>query len=254
MSLGEITLGDGPNLTLVHGWGFGAQAWKPVIHALAENFTVHAVDLPGYGASPALPVSGIEALADALAETLPPRAMLCGWSLGALVCLACAARHPRKVARMVLAGATASFIARDGWTEALPAAQLADFQAQLAVDPIALLRRFGVLIHQGDVRAREAARWLRPPTELPATPQVLREGLEELASADLRAVAERITQPVLLVHGAVDPLMPQAAARRLADLLIDARIEVFEGSAHAPFASDPARFVAAVNRFAGVGE
>ena len=254
MSLAEIVIGDGPNLTLVHGWGLGAAAWKPVLHALAENFTVHVVDLPGYGATPEMDAPGIDRLADALADNLPPRAMLCGWSLGALVCLACAARHTRKVGRMVLVGATASFLAREGWPDALPPERLDDFSTQLDADPALLLRRFGALLNQGDANARETARAMRLPEELPATPAALRDGLGLLGSADLREATMRVVQPTLLIHGSVDPLMPLAAARRLAGMLVDCEVDVFEGSAHAPFASDPARFVATVNRFAGVGE
>lgn len=253
MSLAEITLGDGPNLTLVHGWGLGSAAWKPVVHGLADNFTVHVVDLPGYGATPEMDASGIEALADALADNLPPRAMLCGWSLGALVCLACAARHTRKVGRMVLVGATASFIAREGWPDALAPAQLDDFMSQLDVDPGLLLRRFSALLNRGDIHAREAARAMRLADDLPATAKALRGGLDLLGSTDLREATMRVVQPTLLVHGDVDPLMPVSAARRLAGMLVECEVDVFEGSAHAPFASDPARFVAAVNRFAGVG-
>lgn len=254
MSLAEISLGDGPNLTLVHGWGLGAGAWKRVVHGLSDNFTVHVVDLPGYGASPPLAPASLETLADALAANLPPRAMLCGWSLGAMVCLVCAARHPRKVARMVLVGATASFVARTGWPEALPREQLDGFLERLEQDPEALLRHFSALINHGDVHARDAARALRVQGDLPAPAATLRDGLETLGAADLRDAITRIAQPVLLLHGSKDPLMPLSAAQRLADLLIDARVDVFEGSAHAPFASDPARFVAAVNRFAGVAE
>ena len=252
MNLAEYSVGDGPNLTLVHGWGFGAAAWQPVAHLLADFFTVHVVDLPGYGATPPVLENSLESLADALAETLPPRAMLCGWSLGALVCMACAARHPRKVARMVLASATACFVRREGWPEALPRARLDQFIEQLETDPEALIKHFSTLMNHGDMHARALARASRQRGEIPAAAATLRAGLELLGEADLRRLAPEIMQPTLLVHGSVDPLMPSAAAQRLARLLHEGSVDIFEGSAHAPFASDPVRFVDAVSRFAGV--
>jgi pimeloyl-[acyl-carrier protein] methyl ester esterase len=76
--------------------------------------------------------------------------------------------------------------------------------------------------------------------------------LELLAQTDLRRLLDAVHQPVLLIHGAADPLMPLAAAERLLLALPDARLDVFGGCAHAPFASEPTRFVDTVRRFAGV--
>lgn len=244
--------GDGPNLTLVPGWGLGSEALARLALELGAHFTVNRVDLPGYGDSPPLEAGGIEALADALAATLPPRAMLCGWSLGAMVCLACAARHPRLVARMVLVGATASFVAREGWAEAMPPAQFEEFRAALQADSAQQIKRFSTLIHQGAAQAREAQRFMRAADAAAASDAALLASLDLLAQSDLRHVIEDVRQPVLLVHGDVDPLMPLAAAERLMMQLPDARLEVYGGSAHAPFATDPARFVASVARFAGL--
>ena len=252
MSLAEYSVGDGPNLTLVHGWGFGAPAWQPVVPLLADFFTVHVVDLPGYGETPSASGNTLESLADALAASLPPRAMLCGWSLGAMVCMACAARHPRKVARMVLASGTASFVQREGWPEALPRAQLDQFIEQLEENPQALIKHFSTLMNHGDIHARELARAARLREEIPADTATLRAGLELLGTADLRRLATEVLQPTLLIHGSADLVIPGGAAQRLARLLYEGSVDIFEGSAHAPFASDPARFVDAVTRFAGV--
>ncbi|HEY6896179.1 MAG TPA: alpha/beta fold hydrolase [Rhodocyclaceae bacterium] len=254
MTLAVHSQGEGPGLTLVHGWGLGSGAWALPAHLLAKHFTVHVADLPGYGVSAPQPEASLEDLADALAATLPPRAMLCGWSLGAQICLLCAQRHPRSVARLVLVGATASFLSRPAWDAALPVEQLGDFINRLEADPAALLKHFASLIHHGDARGRDALRALRGclAEGLPADAATLRAGLGLLGSNDLRPALAEIKQPALLIHGDADPLMPLAAAQRLAGLLADAQLDVFEGSAHAPFASDPVRFVEAVCRFAGI--
>lgn len=248
------SLGNGPQITLIHGWGLGSAAWAPVEAALAEHFTLNIVDLPGYGASPPQPEASIDDIADQLAELLPPRSMLLGWSLGAMVALACAARHPRKVARLVLVGANASFIQREGWAEALAPAELDAFINQLQASPEALLKRFAALIHAGDSNARTNQRAMKAclANGLPADAASLASGLALLGAADLRGHAFAADQPVLLLHGAADPLMPLAGAERLARQLSSATLDVFDGAAHAPFASDVGRFVAAVCAFAGV--
>lgn len=252
MTLAIHTNGDGPNLTLVHGWGLGSGALHNLAQALGEHFTVNRVDLPGYGDSPLVESQTLDIVADMLAATLPPRAMLCGWSLGAMVCLACAARHPRLVARLVLVGATASFAVREGWLEAMSEAQLDEFRAALKADSARQLKRFASLIHQGAIQPREAQRYLGASATLAAGDVALAASLELLAQSDLRPLLDAVRQPVLLVHGDADPLMPLAAAERLMMFLPDARLDVFGGSAHAPFATDPARFVDGVRRFAGM--
>ena len=48
-------VGRGEPLVLLHGIGHHRQAWDPVVDILATEREVIAVDLPGFGASPALP-------------------------------------------------------------------------------------------------------------------------------------------------------------------------------------------------------
>ncbi len=43
--------GDGPPLVLAHGWPWSSLSWHRVIPDLAERFTVHWYDMPGYGRS-----------------------------------------------------------------------------------------------------------------------------------------------------------------------------------------------------------
>lgn len=47
--------GAGAPLVLLHGLGSSRHAWDPVIPALAEQFEVLAIDLPGFGDSEPLP-------------------------------------------------------------------------------------------------------------------------------------------------------------------------------------------------------
>lgn len=43
--------GDGPPLIVAHGWPWSSYSWHRVIPGLAEHFTVHWYDMPGYGQS-----------------------------------------------------------------------------------------------------------------------------------------------------------------------------------------------------------
>jgi pimeloyl-[acyl-carrier protein] methyl ester esterase len=77
----------------------------------------------------------------------------------------------------------------------------------------------------------------------------LATGLSWLRDVDLRPLAPRVTAPTLLLHGAVDPLMPLAAAQALAQLIPGSRLHPFAGRAHAPFLSEPESFRATLAAF-----
>lgn len=254
MKLHVRTLGSSsnPDLVLIHGWGIGSGIWQPILDGLAAHFRVHCVDLPGYGGSRDCYAGSIQEIADAVVAALPDDAMqlsVCGWSLGAHVALAAYARHTARIARLVLVASTPSFVKRVGWPHGVEPAMLDAFSLGLTINPSGLLRKFSALISQGDADARALTRLIAEVAAHPPPTKVLENGLGLLRDLDLRPLLPKIQKPVLLVHGDNDPLMPLAGARWACDQLPDARLEVFEQTAHAPFLSNPERFIAALADF-----
>ena len=235
-----------PACFLIHGWGMNRHVWPQGIAALDNT---RLIDLPGYGQSsqtPQIPDSAqnFTDSARALADSLPAGSILCGWSLGALLAMQAALFSPRRVAGLILIGATPCFVQRDGWSESQPASLLEEFAAAVAADSPAAIKRFVALFNQGDTKARaigrEIARNVLPM--LPPTATLL-AGLDWLREADLRERVREIACPVLLIHGEHDPLMPLAAARWLGEHLPRARLKVFPEAAHTPFLNDPEAFI-----------
>lgn len=72
---------------LIHGLGNSAESWFDVGPVLADRgYHVYAVDLPGHGDSPKLPLYSVEALVDAVLGAVPGEPELAiGHSLGGLV-------------------------------------------------------------------------------------------------------------------------------------------------------------------------
>ena len=236
-----------PPLLFLHGWGLSGEVWRDAAARLAGV----AVDLPGYGATPAVTPYRAETLADALAERIDGAVDLVGWSMGGMVALALAARHPDKVARLVLVGATPTFVATADWPHGMAPEVLAEFARSLATDYRATLSRFLSLQARGGDAAREVIgrlrEHLRAQTE--PSPTTLAAGLELLRAVDLRDRVGRVTCPTLLVHGAHDTLCPAAAAVWLAERLPRARLALHERAAHAPFLSHPDWFAATLGDF-----
>jgi pimeloyl-ACP methyl ester carboxylesterase len=102
--------GAGPPLVLIHGLGGAAANWTELAPLLARRHRLLIPDLPGHGASSALPaVSGLEPFADRVAllaerERMTPAPVI-GHSLGGMIVLRLALRHPQHVAALVLAAA-----------------------------------------------------------------------------------------------------------------------------------------------------
>ena len=236
-------IGNGPDLALIHGWGLGSAAWEPILNTLTQRCRVHLIDLPGYAGQPASNADFTQT-AQALIDSLPDGATLCGWSLGGMLALQAALLAPQKIARLILVGSTPSFMQRDDWLTAQAPDLLDTFSNAIAQNAATTLQRFIALLNQGDAQARPISRALASRTlggELPDTTTLTR-GLGWLRNIDLRAQVPSIAQPTLLIHGERDPLMPLAAAHWLRESLPQARLATFANAAHAPFLTDPERF------------
>jgi len=75
--LNYVRKGRGEPLVLIHGIGSHWQMWSPVLDRLAAERDVLAVDLPGFGRSPALDVEPtVAALADAVSDLAASQGMV----------------------------------------------------------------------------------------------------------------------------------------------------------------------------------
>ncbi len=102
-----------PAVVFVHGAGLDRTVW-----ALQTRYFAHrgngvlAIDLPGHGKSEGPPLASVPAMGDWLAALIEAagleQATLVGHSMGSLVALECAARHPDRVRALALVGAAAA--------------------------------------------------------------------------------------------------------------------------------------------------
>jgi pimeloyl-ACP methyl ester carboxylesterase len=246
--LHHLRRGVGPPLVLVHGLGSRATSWSTVLSQLARERTVHAVDLPGHGSSPALhrPPT-VAALADALEAWLDQHhlrtADLVGSSLGARIVLELARRG---VGRHVVALDPGGF-----WSSG----ELVFFRATLRPS-VALLRGIRPLL-PALCRSAVARTALLP--QLSARPwaldgAVVQHELESLVDtpsfdATYTALVEGPTQQglpsgsaagrIVVAWGRRDRLTLPAQARRAAARFPDAELVWVERSGHFPHLDRP---------------
>jgi pimeloyl-[acyl-carrier protein] methyl ester esterase len=234
-----------PNLTLLHGWGLNGAVWNGVRDALSARFNLHIIDLPGHGNSHGAPVTSMDAFAEAVANAMPARGHLMGWSLGGHTALAIAARHPLRVDRLITVCCTPRFIQSADWPQGKKAEVLASFASRLGANYNATIRNFIALQALSQPEMRDVIRALYEAVEAHGAPSTagLAAALDILKVSDLRASVPSITQPALVIQGDHDALTSVATAQWLADALPNSTYCLIEHAAHAPFLSHRALFL-----------
>jgi pimeloyl-ACP methyl ester carboxylesterase len=113
-----LTMGQGPDLLLLHGLGATKASFFETAAALSRSYRVHALDLPGFGSSskPATAAydarffaANVTGVMDALGIE---RAHLVGNSLGGRVAIEVGLREPDRVAGLALLCPAVAFVKR----------------------------------------------------------------------------------------------------------------------------------------------
>lgn len=231
----SVHAGAGPAVTLLHGLSGSHRWWLNTIPALATTFSVHVPELVGFGAS-RRPVRqpDMEEMAELLRRWLDAmglqRTHLVGHSMGGQVSIHLAVRDPQRIRRLVLVSAA-------GIPHTLGVRELRRFVTEVSA-PRAWIRprRFAGTIVLDAVRAG-------PRALVAATRNILRD--------DVRPLLPRITQPTLLLWGALDPLTPVDQGRLMASRIPDSRLVVFPTAAHIPMVECPDDLNAELHAFLG---
>ena len=250
LKLSVSTSGSGPDLVLLHGWGFDSRIWKQVSAELASGFQIHLVDMPGYRSNPFGEPYTLGQIAARLAEEMPQSVCVCAWSLGGQIALQWAHDAPKQVERLVLVATTPRFIASADWDYGMEETVFDSFSLALAQDHSNALQRFISLVAQGDTNAKRIVAEIRQQLHA-RSPELasLQTGLAMLADTDLRETVRAIKQSCLLIHGDCDTITSLGAARWLAASLPNANLHSVAGAGHAPFLSQPASFVKTVSDY-----
>ncbi|MEO5974986.1 MAG: alpha/beta fold hydrolase [Ilumatobacteraceae bacterium] len=95
-----------PNrVAFVHGFTQTRNSWSPVLDRLPDNLLYITIDAPGHGES-SLETGDLQQTATEVVDTVGS-AVLCGYSMGARMCLLTALQYPSIIKGMVLISGTA---------------------------------------------------------------------------------------------------------------------------------------------------
>lgn len=235
------------HLVLLHGWGLNAEVWHCISEELASHFTLHLVDLPGFGRSRGFGAMSLDEMARQVLDAAPQNAIWLGWSLGGLVASQIALSQPERVKALVTVASSPCFSAQEAWPGIKPDV-LASFQQQLSEDFQRTVERFLALQTMGTETARQDARTLKQTVLSLPMPEVevLNGGLEILKTVDLREPLAALAIPHLRIYGYLDGLVPRKVVPLLDALWPESESQVIAKAAHAPFISHPAEFCSAL--------
>jgi 3-oxoadipate enol-lactonase / 4-carboxymuconolactone decarboxylase len=233
-------LPQAPWLVLLGSLGTTIAVWDRQIPALLPWFRVLRTEHPGHGGAgvPAGPGT-VEALGQRLLDTLDrlevDRAHVAGLSLGGLVGIWLAANHPGRVDRLVLACSAGRFNGAEGYRQRAALVR-AEGVSQLA--PASLSRWFTEPFASRcpDVAAAYAAMLAG------VTPEGYAYCCEAIADADLSGELARIEGRVLVVGGALDPVIPPDLAATTMSAIPGATLCVLAGGAHLVNVEQPDAF------------
>jgi pimeloyl-ACP methyl ester carboxylesterase len=240
----HLRRGTGSPIVLLHGLGSRWQVWNPVLGALTERHEVIAVDLPGFGATPADGGPGtVPHLADRVAAFLAAldvrRPAVGGSSLGGGIALELGRRG---VARSVTAFSPVGFFGDGGarWCRTVVTAARAGGAALGPALPRLLATRAGRLVlcglFCGHPAALPAGDCLADARALIAAPGFT-AARRAIGGWRLTTAPEHI--PVTIAWGTRDLVLPYRQAARARALLPHARHVRLAGCGHLPFADDP---------------
>ncbi len=219
--------GAGTPVVLVHGLGARGEDWAALIAPLAtKGFHVYVPDLLGYGRSPRPDVDYSIALqektvANFMQAVHVPRADVGGWSMGGWVAMKLAIEHPEMVNRLMIYDSAGLYFP-------------ATFEAELftPVDVAGLNHLMAMLtpkpIRMPEFAAKAALRKLQRNAWVIDRSMASMTNGRDLLDFQLY----RISQPMLIVWGAQDELIPLSVGEKIHHDVPQSVLNVVDGCGH----------------------
>lgn len=232
-----------PCVVFVHGAQHDHSVWALQSRYFAHHgYSVLAVDLPGHNRSSGAPLPSIEALADWIADLLTAAgvtqpSLLVGHSMGSLIALETAHRHPQRVAKIALIGTAFPMKVSDTLLQAAlnqteQAISMVNEWSHSSIASKPSNPGPGAWLHGGNQRLME---------------RVLRNNPAKVFHTDFtacnayangQAAAQSLHCPALFVMGKKDVMTPLKSGSALAQVMHKARSVVLD-CGHAIMAEKP---------------
>jgi pimeloyl-ACP methyl ester carboxylesterase len=220
-------MGTGKPLVLIHGLGGNSLDWAPVMKTYAKaGYHVYAPDLLGFGKSEkpdvAYSISQQEQLVNAFMESQGiQQADVIGWSMGGWIALKFTLDHPEKVRRLVVNDSAGLVFEAGFGPEVFVPRTVREVETLFSL----LEPKAGPMpgfVARDLIRRTQKNGWV---VQRAVSSMLTRK---DLLDGKLGA----IKQPVLIVWGADDNLIPVSSGYDMAKAMPQSDLEIFQGCGH----------------------
>lgn len=231
------------NVILLHGWGASIESFRPVINNLATNYTVYAIDFPGFGKSQRPPetyhvVDYSKLVLQFIKELNLENVVLVGHSFGGRVIIKLIGElgyKPKKVILVDSAGIK-------------PKRKLKYY---IKVYTFKIIKKVASLI-LGKEKAEKLANKYRGKvgsTDYKNADDVMKEVFKNVVEEDLTHYLSSIEAPTLLVWGEEDRETPLEDGKKMESLIKNAGLVTFKGAGHFSYLNNINQFLVIINNF-----
>lgn len=245
---------NAPYAFLVHGWASSSYTWKPILPPLSRRYRCVAIDLPGFGRSPAPSrpptITGYADLVARLIEHFSPNqpVLLLGHSMGGQIGATLTLRYPLLVERMVLLNPALSgrlstrvnlLIGPHVLAERFPPLEwLLQLLAKTPLDYTDFLLKPSNFAERAQVSEEDYQR-IRADARRPGQGRMRGACFQAMRQGDLRGRLSAIEPPTLVIWGAEDNIVPLRDAGAVAAEWPAADLRIIPNAGHWPQFEQP---------------
>jgi pimeloyl-ACP methyl ester carboxylesterase len=258
-SLGSKTT---PPIIFIHGFGASIEHWRNNLPVIAQNHTVYALDLLGFGASRKADVDYSAALwteqvHDFWQTFIGVPVILVGNSIGSLVCLNTTAVYPEMVEGLVMLSLPDVSVREDmlpplvspivtGIENLFASPLLIKNLLKLVRRPSIIRKWAGIAYPNKTAITDELVEILSSPAYDDGSEQTLfrlSRSVRKAAFAEsVRDLLPQVAVPILLIWGLEDKMIPPNQARAIAELNSNLKLIELEHAGHCPHDEYPEQF------------
>ncbi len=223
-----IVQGHGSPILLLHGVGLRAEAWAAQVGTLSKHARTIAPDMLGHGEN-SLPVSSatmpdyMDVVSEIL-DTMSRSAIVVGHSMGAMLALALAERHPDRVKAIVALNAI--FERSEAAAKAVQS-RANQLDGKTKIDPSVTLKRWFASTKCAERDACQT--WLET-----INPSAYKSAYTAFAYSQIpnREMLRNLACPAVFITGADEPNSTPEMSKAMAEIAPEDRAIVVEGAAH----------------------
>jgi len=253
-TLHYIQKGEGSPLVLIHGFGGSIYTWRSLLPLLAQQHTVYALDLPGFGLSDKPPqadysMAGHAAMVLGFLDALHiPTATLIGHSMGGIIAAYTAVLAPERTHKLILIepgfyhGNAPAFLKYLFFP-------LQRIMAKSFYTPEGRLKTLSGSFYNKKLITEEL---LAAYLQAGSTPNAIAALEHMMRTADTESytgVSLKITTPTLLAWSRNNPNNPLADGHRLEREIKGSRLVIIEESGHYIQEEQPQALAAVIHAF-----